>query len=287
MESIATNFSFLDKAKPPSTTASELKDVTAGPKIAAPAGLQILNESRGRRRANLGMKLVIVCGIAWLMISNTATIYGLTQVAGMQRAMRQGSLGGLSSNSREPSYVMVWLLSTSGQLSVVGVVAGTAMMIVGYAELFLAKQSVFEQHVNEQMNVVAAATNLQLAQGETTMGDQINVGGHAIGSALGRGASAYSKTIHVVTEGVNNSRKLNKEQKEVLSKAAAEIPNLPVPDADKEDVAQNLKQCAEELDKPNPEPSRVVRFINRIGEVAPTIVTILKSAASIAAMIPV
>lgn len=179
----------------------------------------------------------------------------------------------------------LWLFTTISQLCVAGAGGGIGMMIYGYANLFLEKQAVFEQHINEQMNVLANASNvgsLQISRERATMGDQFNIKGDVTGAAVGRGASLVANQISIIKNTIDTSKHLHPQVKEVLLSATNEVDKLPLSEADKEDVAENLKKCASELDKPAPEASRVVRFVRRIEELAPSIALILKSATTIA-----
>ncbi len=58
-----------------------------------------------------------------------------------------------------------------------------------------------------------------------------------------------------------------------------------MPDEDKADVVENLNKLTAALEGEKREPGRIQRFWNRIKEVAPVVADILKSAASVAAIL--
>src|SRR5690606_6416126 len=134
----------------------------------------------------------IVCGVMWLLISNATVMY-TTSRAGQRLTSvedyRNVSLSGFD----------IWFVSTLGQLSTAGFFSGLAMVILGYAKLCLAKQAVFEQHVQEQLNIRAGGNvdATQLGKGARYMGDRTNVGGDVVGSAVGRGAYVDARDITV------------------------------------------------------------------------------------------
>ena len=73
--------------------------------------------------------------------------------------------------------------------------------------------------------------------------------------------------------------------KQKLKEARNAIENLDLPDDDKEDMVEQLKNLTGELAKPEKDPGRVQRYWNRIKEVAPTVASILASAASLAKLL--
>ena len=233
-------------------------------------------QKKAEKLAHNGLILMAVSGVVWLLISN-ATLMS----AASRFDQRPTSIADFESST--PSGFEIWFISTIGQLSTAGFFSGFAMIVLGYAKLFLAKQAVFEQHVQEQLNIRAGGNvdATQLGKGAKYMGDRTNVGGDVVGSAVGRGASVDARDITVFKQTVDNSTNLDTELKEKLTLAREEIDKLDVPQDDKDDVADDLGKLTEELDKPEPTPNRVERFFKRIEEIAPTVGTILASATRI------
>jgi hypothetical protein len=106
--------------------------------------------------------------------------------------------------------------------------------------------------------------------------------GNITGSAIG--AIGTARDINVFAALVDSSSTMNQELKNELKIARAELEKASLPPEDKGDVAQNLDNLTDELNKPEAErnPSRVRRFLERIKDVAPPIASILSIAASIA-----
>lgn len=77
---------------------------------------------------------------------------------------------------------------------------------------------------------------------------------------------------------------MTSETKEAIKRAAAAIDETGLAEADKADVAENLKKCADELDKPAPELGRVSRFIKHIEELAPSVAAIIKGISVVASI---
>jgi hypothetical protein len=117
------------------------------------------------------------------------------------------------------------------------------------------------------------------------MGDKINVGGDAIGSALGRGARVDAGDITVFKQTLDQSTQLDAELKETLLKAREAIENAGLSEDDKADATEDLGKLATELSKPEKNPTLVQRYWNRVKEVAPTVAAILSGAASIAKLL--
>lgn len=234
-----------------------------------------------------GLILMVVSGVIWLFIKNALSLSGILKAERLRSAtgaMLEQPDDYLSIlQSSMPNYFNVWLFSMLGELSVAGFFSGWVMVFLGYVKLFLAKQAVFEQHINEQLNIRAGGNvdATQLGKGAKYMGDRTNVGGDIVGSAVGRDSSLNARDISVFKQTVDRSMTLDAELKEKLALAREEIEKLDVPIEEKKDVTDDLKKLTEELDKPNPTPSRVDRFFKRIEEVAPTVSTILASATKI------
>lgn len=235
--------------------------------------------SKGHRLVRHGLILMAVSGVLWILISNMATLQNAARFDNTRTAIANGSF----EQPSMPSGGEIWFITTVAQLSVAGFFVGMVMVIVGYARLFLDKQAVFEQHVNEQLNVIAQGDveATQLAKGATYMSDRTNIGGDVIGSAVGRDASVNARDITVFKQTVDSSTKMDADLKSKLSEARDEIDKLDIPQDDKHDVTDDLGKLTEELDKPEPTPSRVERFLKRIEEIAPSVASVLASATRI------
>ena len=73
--------------------------------------------------------------------------------------------------------------------------------------------------------------------------------------------------------------------KEKLKEARDAVEKAELSAEDEEDVLDNMVKLTAELEKPEVEPSRVERFLNRIQDVSSTVGGIISSAASIAKML--
>ena len=110
------------------------------------------------------------------------------------------------------------------------------------------------------------------------------VHGDNIGGAVGHGNTVTATNFTVYKTSVQDS-KLDPELKEFLIKAREVLETLTLEPPDKEDVAESLVKLKDELEQPQKDEGRIKRYIKRIAEVAPSIVTILGSAQSLYRMI--
>jgi hypothetical protein len=110
-------------------------------------------------------------------------------------------------------------------------------------------------------------------------------GGDNIAGAVGRSASVVARDIGVFRDAVNKSVHMDDDLKKTLTQAREAVEKADLSDADKADVAESLRKLADELDKSDKNPGLLRRFWNRINEVAPTISSIVASAATISQMI--
>jgi hypothetical protein len=115
--------------------------------------------------------------------------------------------------------------------------------------------------------------------GEQHMGDNIEIG------AFGPGASFTARDVTVYKQTVDRST-LDDEVKEKLKQAADEVGKLDLSEANKNDAADDLGKLTNELQKPEPEGSRVKHLLNHIKEIAPTVATILQTAETVAKYLP-
>lgn len=284
MSQSTSNLSFLRDEPDPAAIATRPRNGgthdTYVPRRTATRGAR----PRGFGTVATGRNIGIASGVIWLALNNAGVIYSLAQFSLVAGAASQPHVGELV-HSLQPDPFLLWLAATAGQISVAGVFIGLGTMIVGYANLFLEKQSVFEQRINEQLNILASADNggtIQLSRENATMGDHIEIGGDANAAAVGRDASVLAGKISIVKQTVGSSPRMAPEVKQAFASAADAVEKSSIPQPDKEDVAENLKKCADELDKPAPEGHRIVRFIRRIEEVAPAVASVLTSVAAIA-----
>ena len=110
------------------------------------------------------------------------------------------------------------------------------------------------------------------------------VHGDNIGGAVGQGNNVTATNFMVYKTSVEES-KLPPDLKEFLIKAREALEMLTLEPPDKEEVAESLVKLKDELEQPQKDEGRINRYIKRITEVAPSIVTILGSAQSLYRMI--
>lgn len=116
-----------------------------------------------------------------------------------------------------------------------------------------------------------------MIEGDNHMGDKINIGGNVTGSAVGSNASLKARDI--VTQ-IQQSG-LDADLKQKFAEAAEALASLNISEGDKEDAADDMKKLKDELEKPTKDEGRIQKIWNRIEDVAPTVASILSSAATI------
>jgi len=247
-----------------------------------------LEQNAAAKQARNGVQLLTISGIAWIILSNCGLIYSAASVSAITYELQSShsrsrfdSHGRVADiDSMMPSGFVIWIVGTLGQLVIFGAFCGLAMVILGYARLFLAKQAVFQQHIAEQLHIQAGGNvnTTRLAEGATHVGDQFNTG-DITGGAVGRGARVNARDISAFKQVIDNSTKFDDDLKSKLVSAREAIETMDASDDDKQDVAESLGKITEELEKPTPEPGRLERFFNRVKEVAPVVASILASAA--------
>ena len=109
------------------------------------------------------------------------------------------------------------------------------------------------------------------------MGDKINIGGNVTGSAVGSNASLKARDI--VTQLQQSG--LDADLKQKVAEAAEALAKLNISEGDKSDAADDLTKLKAELEKPTMDEGRIQKIWNRIKAVAPTVASILASAATI------
>lgn len=117
-----------------------------------------------------------------------------------------------------------------------------------------------------------------IACGENQMGDNINIGGDVTGSAVGSQASLKARDIFTA---VKKSTEMDDDLRQKLTAAANELLTIDLAESDKSDAIDDLAKLTAELDKPNKDEGRIVRLWRQVKEVAPTVASILSSAASL------
>lgn len=115
--------------------------------------------SQGIKLADKGRHLAISSAVLWFALNNGGMIYQIGRFAHFAKSQSTAKPQSIIDSMTNDVFGL-WFIATIGQLCAIGVVVGIIMMIVGYANLFLEKQSVFKQHINEQMNVVATAAHV-------------------------------------------------------------------------------------------------------------------------------
>jgi transcriptional regulator with XRE-family HTH domain len=143
-------------------------------------------------------------------------------------------------------------------------------------------------------NSLAAASSppprplhLTFVQGDQHMGagDKFDVSGDLVAGAVGQGARARVRDVAVFKQDIDQSSRLDPDLKEKLKAARDELERVQLSDDDRLDVVENLEKLRGELAKPEKDGSRVTRFFKRIEEAAPTVASILSSAASLTKII--
>jgi hypothetical protein len=84
---------------------------------------------------------------------------------------------------------------------------------------------------------------------------------------------------------VDNLGTVEEDVKQKLKEARGAIERADLSDADKADVVDELNKLTAELEKPEKDEGRVKRYWNHIKGVAPTVASILASAASLAKLL--
>jgi hypothetical protein len=129
--------------------------------------------------------------------------------------------------------------------------------------------------------VITQGPNSNLFIGGGNMGNRTEIHGDAIGSAFDSG-TVNARDILVYKNAVDGSARLDNDIKQKLKEAREAIENAKdLSDADKADAVDELNKLTAELEKPEKDESRVQRYWNRIKGVAPTVASILASAASL------
>ncbi|MHC4620113.1 MAG: pentapeptide repeat-containing protein [Planctomycetota bacterium] len=124
-----------------------------------------------------------------------------------------------------------------------------------------------------------------IQRADTVQITNIKAGGNLVG-AFGRGASFTARDITVYKQTIENSQVLDSGLKEKLIEAREAVEKLKLPQAEKEDVADQLGNLTTEMQKGKPKARLVARFWNRIKEIAPTVAAILQTAETIAKYLP-
>jgi hypothetical protein len=198
--------------------------------------------------------------------------------------MRAG-MGDITSGEMTPSDIRsrihdfldsLWLISKVTRYLGTAFVVGLVILILGYARLFLDKQTVFEQYVQAQLNVLAHG-DVEATQGATYRGDRTKISGDVIASAVGMGAALRAHDITVYKQMLEKTPTLDPKVKQVLAAASEEINRLQIPEEDKNATVNDLRKLTVELTKHAPEQSRVAGYLARISDVAPTVEQILTS----------
>lgn len=238
---------------------------------------------------NNGIWIAIISGITWFILSGIASSIMITTI-------RYPSLPSQWNNQHNSGVLFnidtsfnnidaLFMLSILASISMTGILVGVIMVILGYTRLFLKKQSTFEQHVNQQLHILAR-DNVKTIVGRGSMNDKTHISHSSIfGSAIGSSAELNAHNISIFQNMVNNSSNIDSDMKEKINLACTEIEKLSIPQEDKCDAIENIEKLTKELDKLEPDPGRVKRFLNHIKEIAPTVSSILMSAKKIIELI--
>jgi hypothetical protein len=115
-------------------------------------------------------------------------------------------------------------------------------------------------------------------------GDQYNIR-DVTASAVGPSARLDARDIKVFIKSIDNSQALQADTKDRLKRAREEIDKLTISDADKSDAQDDLGKLTEELEKPQPAPNRVKKFLDRLAGYAEPLGTLLGSAVQISSIL--
>jgi uncharacterized protein YjbI with pentapeptide repeats len=128
--------------------------------------------------------------------------------------------------------------------------------------------------------VITQGQHSNLSIGGGNVGNQTEIRGDAIGSAFGSG-TVNARDITVYKNAIDSSTGLDSDVKTKFKEAREAIENADLSDDDKADMVEQLNKLTAELEKPEQDDGRVQRFWSRIKEIAPTVASILSSAASL------
>ena len=122
------------------------------------------------------------------------------------------------------------------------------------------------------------------AMGEKNMGDEINIGGDAINSAVGSGARYKARDVASFKQAIAGAA-LDEDIKAILVKAREALDAAGLPPGDAEDTSDDLAKFTAEMEKPEKDPGRIRKIWGRIKDAAPTVAAVLSSAVSIAKLL--
>jgi hypothetical protein len=114
---------------------------------------------------------------------------------------------------------------------------------------------------------------------------KVDAKGNIVGAAIGVGISFNARDINAFINSVEQAEGLDPDLKRVLVAARKALESGTLTGADKDDAADDLGKLAEEVAKPEPQPSRVKRLFDSLTKLAPDVASILAAAAKIGALI--
>lgn len=141
------------------------------------------------------------------------------------------------------------------------------------------------QDTRQSLQITTGRGRTDIAIGGTHVGDKINIGGDAIGAAVGSHASLRAHDITTYKQVVDQSLTLDEDVKRALKEAREALEKADLSEADKGDATDDLGKLTDELQKPEKDVGRVRRLWNHIKDIAPPVASILSSAASLAKML--
>lgn len=157
---------------------------------------------RGENLVNNGIWIAIISGITWFISSSISSSTVITTI-------RYSPLPSQWNNQYNNNIDVLFMLSMIASISMAGIFVGIIMVILGYARLFLEKQSIFEQHVNQQLHILAR-DNVKTIVGGGSMNDKTHLSNSSIfGSAIGSGAVLNAHDISIFQNMVNSSHNLD------------------------------------------------------------------------------
>jgi hypothetical protein len=121
-------------------------------------------------------------------------------------------------------------------------------------------------------------------RGATVMNNTNQVFGDSIGSAVGSG-TVNARDIAVFKETLSNTMALDESTKTALVNARMAVESAGLSPGEKANIADDLGTLTTELTKPQKDNHRIDGILRRIGAVAPSVLTVLKSVKLVADLI--
>jgi uncharacterized protein YjbI with pentapeptide repeats len=138
----------------------------------------------------------------------------------------------------------------------------------------------------EELLIAAGATSSIQVNRTYNMGHKVEVHGDAINLSLGDASPVHARDINLDKSNTELSA-IGDEIKTVIQEAVDMLQSLSLKPSDKSDAVENVQKIAEELEKAEPDASRVTRCWRQIRELAPTVSSLLSSATMVAKILQI